>query len=275
MGTVTKFISTLPTWFVGLILTASFCIAMAYQDQDGLTVVAMLDTIWIYALGIESNRALTFKLNISINKFRAAVIYAGLFSMVDSLFLHNKEPFYLTLSVLFCMGYLCFFVAKSIRSFEMEREAKFGDYSKLFFALWFFPLGVWYIQPKIIHIVTGVTATPPLSMKRFKKAKIEICPHCSKEIDISSILYNKNPLSDIFDLNPFKKVKMIKNYDLIVCPYCQHEYKSNRAKFFGFIKPHQMYLLLISYAGLLILFAILTLLDGLGIIHINKYFGGN
>ena len=47
------------------------------------------------------------------------------------------------------MMYCLYFVARTVKTFELQRELKFEDFSEEFFLLLFFPLGVWKIQPKI------------------------------------------------------------------------------------------------------------------------------
>jgi hypothetical protein len=157
-------------------------------------------------------------------------------------------------------------VAKNIKSIEIKHEAKFQDYSKIFFGLWFFPIGVWFIQPRIRNIVNGITPPPAASQRKTIFSKTEVCPHCSKEINLSSILYSKNPISDIVDPTSFRKTeKMLETYDQIICPHCHHKYKSNKAKFFGFITPKYMKLFLLLYPMAFILFAVIMLIKDLGI----------
>lgn len=54
---------------------------------------------------------------------------------------------------MFCLIYNLYFVAKTIRSAEMQREAHFSDYIGEFFLIWILPIGIWFIQPRINAIV--------------------------------------------------------------------------------------------------------------------------
>jgi hypothetical protein len=45
--------------------------------------------------------------------------------------------------------YCLYFVARTVKTFELQKKSKFEDFSEEFFLLLFFPLGVWKIQPKI------------------------------------------------------------------------------------------------------------------------------
>ncbi|PWD99542.1 hypothetical protein [Marinilabilia rubra] len=50
---------------------------------------------------------------------------------------------------MFCMFYCLYFVSKTIRTVELQREVTFSDYAGEFFLLWFYPIGVWFVQPKV------------------------------------------------------------------------------------------------------------------------------
>lgn len=54
---------------------------------------------------------------------------------------------------MFCMFYILYFVAKTIKTVELQRELKFGDFAGEFFLIWFYPIGVWFIQPRINKMV--------------------------------------------------------------------------------------------------------------------------
>jgi hypothetical protein len=41
------------------------------------------------------------------------------------------------------------FAAKTLKSIELGRLAKFGDYAGEFFLIWFSPLGIWILQPRL------------------------------------------------------------------------------------------------------------------------------
>ena len=49
----------------------------------------------------------------------------------------------------FCMFYNLYFVAKSLKLVELQRPVGFYDYSGPLFLLWFFPAGIWVVQPRI------------------------------------------------------------------------------------------------------------------------------
>ena len=47
------------------------------------------------------------------------------------------------------MFYNLYFVSKSLLIAETGKSATFSEYAGEFFLLWFYPIGVWLIQPRI------------------------------------------------------------------------------------------------------------------------------
>ena len=63
--------------------------------------------------------------------------------------------FLLHLFSMFCMFYCLYFVAKTIKTAETQKKVTFGDFAGEFFLIWFFPIGVWIVQPKINKMIEG------------------------------------------------------------------------------------------------------------------------
>jgi hypothetical protein len=70
-------------------------------------------------------------------------IIAGLFAVI----------FPLHLFAMFCVFYSLYFVAKTIKTVELQREVSFADFAAEFFLIWFYPIGIWIVQPKINKMV--------------------------------------------------------------------------------------------------------------------------
>jgi hypothetical protein len=54
---------------------------------------------------------------------------------------------------MFCIFYCLYFVAKTFKTVELQRAVTFNDFVAEFFLIWFFPIGVWIIQPKINKMI--------------------------------------------------------------------------------------------------------------------------
>tara|TARA_R110002050_G_scaffold4573_1_gene22038 strand:- start:22748 stop:23368 length:621 start_codon:yes stop_codon:yes gene_type:complete len=50
---------------------------------------------------------------------------------------------------MFGMFYSLYFVAKTFKTVELQKEVNFGEFAGEFFMLWFYFIGIWFIQPKI------------------------------------------------------------------------------------------------------------------------------
>ena len=54
---------------------------------------------------------------------------------------------------MFCIFYCLYFVAKTFKTVELQRKVTFSDFAGEFFMIWFYPIGIWIIQPKINKMV--------------------------------------------------------------------------------------------------------------------------
>ena len=50
---------------------------------------------------------------------------------------------------MFGIFYTLYFVAKTFKTVELQKEVSFGDFAGEFFMLWFYFIGIWILQPKI------------------------------------------------------------------------------------------------------------------------------
>ncbi len=57
---------------------------------------------------------------------------------------------------IFCILYCMYFAAKAFKTAEMQQKTSFSDFAGEFFLIWFYPIGVWIIQPKVNKIAKNV-----------------------------------------------------------------------------------------------------------------------
>ena len=50
---------------------------------------------------------------------------------------------------MFSLVYIFYFVSKSLVSAERNAPVAFSNYAGALFLIWFFPIGIWIIQPRI------------------------------------------------------------------------------------------------------------------------------
>lgn len=58
---------------------------------------------------------------------------------------------------MFCIFYCLYFVSKTFKTVELQRETTFSDFAGEFFLIWFYPIGIWIVQPKINKMVDQTT----------------------------------------------------------------------------------------------------------------------
>lgn len=67
--------------------------------------------------------------------------------------------FPLHLLSMFGIFYAMYFVAKTIKTVELQKEVAFGEFIGEFFMLWFYFIGIWFLQPKINKMAEDSTPT--------------------------------------------------------------------------------------------------------------------
>lgn len=89
------------------------------------------------------------------------IFMANIFMAIPNTFAHGQQPDVgfigmvmamivpVHLFSMFCIFYCLYFVAKTFKTAELQRETTFSDFAGEFFMIWFYPLGIWIIQPKI------------------------------------------------------------------------------------------------------------------------------
>lgn len=70
-------------------------------------------------------------------------IFAGLIFLIVPLHLFS----------IFCMIHNLYFVAKTFKTVELQKEVTFSDFIGEFFMFWFYFIGVWFVQPKINKMI--------------------------------------------------------------------------------------------------------------------------
>jgi len=132
---------------------------------------------WFWSIGIGLQNKVPKSIKMKVKKFKIffwtpliyitslsigmSLSFFGVSSSGNSLFPNEIAliiPFIilpLHLFSMFCMFYMLYFVSKTIKTVELQREVKFGEFIGEFIALWFYFIGIWYIQPKVNKLATN------------------------------------------------------------------------------------------------------------------------
>lgn len=136
---------------------------------------------WFYQTGNVLSRYLPAGMEYPLRRFRTRVLFAAVYitalaawTVAGGLELTEQgldDPPLLVMAIIvplhlfamFCMFYGLYFNAKMLKTVEEQRELAFSEFSIEFFLLWFFPVGIWNIQPRINAIVAEPPVDPYLS----------------------------------------------------------------------------------------------------------------
>jgi hypothetical protein len=122
--------------------------------------------MWSVAIGLQKKVPDTVKMKVKTFKLFLFIpiiysfIFAAFFGVISGVFTAFDAfmPHITTLLVIilplhflaiFCMIYSLYFIAKTLKTVEMQREAYFSDFAGEFFMIWFYPIGIWIVQPRI------------------------------------------------------------------------------------------------------------------------------
>ncbi len=120
---------------------------------------------WLWSVGVFLSKKLPSDATMPTSIFKGAIIIPTLYIMflcwfvakliwgneMSELFLDENLSVILTAHVTSaaCIFYVLYFNAKALKSVELQRPALLGDYVGEFILFWFFPVGVWFLQPRI------------------------------------------------------------------------------------------------------------------------------
>jgi hypothetical protein len=120
---------------------------------------------WFYALGTNLHKKLPATATMNLTRFKIflfipvvyilfiSVFMFGMFSNISSGGQPNPAIFAvivpLHLFSMFCIFYCLYFNAKALKTVEWQKPVTFSDFAGEFFLIWFFPIGIWIIQPRI------------------------------------------------------------------------------------------------------------------------------
>ncbi|MDR0505349.1 MAG: hypothetical protein LBH32_00815 [Dysgonamonadaceae bacterium] len=131
-----------------------------------LTIVFIsLIFCWLYSLGVNLHKKLPEAAGMKLPIFKVFLFVSAaheIFASVWTYFLFleissgkalnvNMLSFTAPLHLIsMCIAFYCFyFIAKALKSIELQKPAKFSDCKATFFLVWLFPVGIWFMQPKI------------------------------------------------------------------------------------------------------------------------------
>ena len=176
MNTIRTFFVRAPHWQVFGLLIGLLCIAQIVvsgsckSDQVGIPIPSLIAAelvwicfvVWFWSLGSFLWSVVKPNLRLSLPFFRFALVYPLVYMGVFQIFPferltlgYNLAIFPFHLFAMFCVFFDLNFVSKNLALAETGRAVSFYDYAGAFFLLWFFPFGIWFVQPRINRLYGG------------------------------------------------------------------------------------------------------------------------
>ncbi len=160
-------------WQLFIVLTGSMLVAQAMMtnsmlsgDAPNALVMAILKFIfaivffgWLWAIASACSKALPPELVSSTRPMLFGLVYVLISLFIsDRLFLGSNDQLlgyivFMQLLAMVSLIYALGFTAKQLAKLEHGKNLPFLSYSGLFFLFWFFPIGVWFIQPKVNQLL--------------------------------------------------------------------------------------------------------------------------
>jgi hypothetical protein len=166
--------------FIGVVISRRDPTAYIAFFPILMILVTVLFFSWFYALGTNLFKKLPDTVKMNLINFKIflffPVVYmlflmvfiVGMFSKMVSGGQPNPGIFALMIPLhlfsMFCLFYCLYFNAKALKTVELQRPVTFSDCAGEFFLIWFFPIGIWIIQPRINRLFD---TTVPLSEQGF------------------------------------------------------------------------------------------------------------
>ena len=140
----------LPAWLLFIILLSSW---IAPHSMFLSTVVLCF---WLVFLGVSVNRLVPSGYQFSNTWYIFRILFAGIYILIIDYFYGTGIP--KTAYSVHIVASLFIFSsiwtsAKAIVLAESHKKQKFDRYIGTFFLLWFFPIGIWFVQPRLNRLV--------------------------------------------------------------------------------------------------------------------------
>ena len=189
MNGITEFVARLKAWQVFIILILPMFASQFYlmsnmpspassprppslEEFDALFKQTMLMSLlmmvlllaWVLSIGFAANRRVEQSLRqntrLAIGSASFAAGYVALAPLIwpspgdlSSGAASMALIFPLHILAMIALIYVLAFTARNVMMAERQSPVSFFDYSGPFFLIWFFPIGVWFVQPRVNRIV--------------------------------------------------------------------------------------------------------------------------
>lgn len=138
-----------------LLLLGSFIVAGIFPSPLFMYISFSFYFIWLYSLGREAHKKNSHQLNMPLSRLQFALIFSAFYTFISNTFFEVIPPWGVPFHLLAMTSifYSFYFIAKTIRSLELKKTATFEEWAVVSLAIWFFPVGVWFLQKKMNKVL--------------------------------------------------------------------------------------------------------------------------
>lgn len=120
---------------------------------------------WFWSVAVGLQRVIPDEIKLKVSRFKIfllipvvyIIFFLGLFMTSFTSSGPNPGIFAIIVPLhlfsMFCIFYSLYFVAKTFKTAELQQKVTFSDFAGEFFMIWFYPIGIWIIQPKINKMI--------------------------------------------------------------------------------------------------------------------------
>jgi hypothetical protein len=128
--------------------------------------VTLFFSFWCYFITKKLINKNIHGLSFNFTKFSRALIFAAIYMILLSAYFEfsdtkKDDPGWILVLILlgqfiflYWLLFLLNFMAKLISAVELQKSVTFDKYANYFFGLFFFPLGIWWLGPKIKSLLS-------------------------------------------------------------------------------------------------------------------------
>lgn len=160
---------------IGAMFLSNDPLALLYFYPIMMVFLVAIFFGWFYAIGTNLHKKLPETATMNLTRFKIflfipvaymlflSVFMFGMFTDISSGEGPNPAIFAfivpLHLFSMFCIFYCLYFNAKALKTVEWQRPVTFSDFAGEFFLIWFFPIGIWIIQPRLNKLFDPIIGT--------------------------------------------------------------------------------------------------------------------
>lgn len=156
-GRATMFWCLIAALFVGAIMVSTA--SMALSPMLGALSMGAVWGAWIVSIAISANRKLDVSLRRSPTLMLVGMGFAAFYIGISQWLLPDVttgeggvSPWIVVpmhFAAMLGIFYALLFSANRLMTLDRGKNVSFLDYSGAFFLMWFFPVGVWFVQPRV------------------------------------------------------------------------------------------------------------------------------